>query len=268
MIALIAGEGSLPEVIAERLARDGDKPTVYALRSNVDAIAPHAAGIVPLIKADVKAAVADMMMKGVRRVIFAGAVPKALIYDASKLDDAARGLLASLASRDDHSLLGAVVSLFERAGFEVAGYADIIGDLIAPEGDIAGREPSDEERSDIDYGVKIASAVVPLSFGQSVVVRGRSVVAVEAMEGTDAVIARAGAIAHGGVLVKMMRADQDRRFDIPTVGPTTLRNMASAGLTCLAVHAGSTILMSRDEFSSLAGELGISVVGFKGTPQA
>lgn len=262
-LALIAGEGSLPEVIARRLADGGDRPIVYTLRESSDELAKYAAKVVPLLESDLKAVIGSMMMSGVSRVMLAGAVPKTMIY-SSKLDDVARGLLAGLASRDDHSLLGAIVALFERAGFKVLGYDDVVGDLLAPEGAISGRSPSEAEAADIEYGIGIARAVVPLSFGQSVIVHGRSVVAVEAMEGTDAAIARAGAIAGRGVLVKMMKHGQDTRYDIPTVGPRTLRMMADAGLTCLAVHAGRTLIISRDDFAQLADELGISVTGFQG----
>lgn len=262
-VAIIAGEGLLPELIAARLDERGERPVVYAIRDDVSAIEPHAKAIVRVRGTDVKYAVANMFFRRVKRIILAGRVPKTLMYSTKQHDGLAKKLLASLTSRDDHSLLGAVVKLFEKMGFEVVGYDDILSDLIARPGLIAGRDMSDDERADVEYGIDIARAVVPLSFGQSIVVHGRSVVAVEAMEGTDATIERAGSIVRGGVLVKMMKPGQDIRYDIPTVGPRTIEKMAEAGLTCLAVHAGRTLIVERDEVGSLASRCGVSIIGFE-----
>ena len=103
--------------------------------------------------------------------------------------------------------------------------------------------------------------MVPLSFGQTVIVNKRSVVAVEAMEGTDATLLRAGSLCKGGTVAKMMRLDQDERYDIPTVGPDTLRHMAQAKLSCLALHAGWTLILEPEEFRSIALKEDISVIG-------
>lgn len=263
-VALIAGEGMLPEVIAARMASAGERPIVYALRERIDELTPHAGDIVPVFRTELRAALEDMARRGVRRVMLAGLVPKTLMFNAVMQDEMAREFLANLSARDDHTLLGGVVRIFETAGFEVTGYRDILGDLLATPGLIAGREASASEMEDVEYGVEIARVVVPLSFGQSVIVNKKSVVAVEAMEGTDAAIVRAGSICKAGVLVKMMKPGQDTRYDIPTVGPQTLNLMARAGLTCLALHAGHTLIMAKDEFTETAAERGISVAGFGG----
>ncbi|MDL2264034.1 UDP-2,3-diacylglucosamine diphosphatase LpxI [Synergistaceae bacterium OttesenSCG-928-I11] len=263
-VALIAGEGLLPEVIAERMASAGERPVVYALRENVDELAPHVEDIVPVFRTELRAALGDMARRGVRRVMFAGLVPKTLMFNAAMQDEMTREFLAGLSSRDDHTLLGGVVRIFEAAGFEVIGYKDILGDLLATSGPIAGRTMNAAEAEDVEYGIGIARVVVPLSFGQSVIVNKKSVVAVEAMEGTDATIVRAGSICKAGALVKMMKPGQDARYDVPTVGPQTLNLMARAGLTCLALHAGHTLIMAKGVFMDLAVERGISVVGFEG----
>jgi Uncharacterized protein conserved in bacteria len=260
-VALIAGEGALPEEIARRLALDGKKPVVYAIREEYGAFAESAADVVPVVKTALAATIRDMFTRGVRQVMFAGVVPKTLIYRSAMLDGMARDLVASLDVRDDHTLLGGIVAAFEKAGFEVVGYRSLLGDMLATRGRIAGREPTPEERSDIAYGTEIARVVVPLSFGQSVIVNRHSVVAVEAMEGTDAAILRAGSLCERGVLVKMIKEGQDERYDIPTVGPQTVRLMASAGLGCLAIQAGWTLILSPDEFRACAEEKGIAVVG-------
>jgi DUF1009 family protein len=260
-IALIAGEGALPEIIASRLAESGRKPFVYAMRENFDPFLLSALEVVPLFRAELEMTLRDMASKGVRQIMFAGLVPKTLIYRHEMLDGAAKDLIASLSERDDHSLLGGLASLVERAGFEVTGYKSLLSDLLAPEGRVAGRIPSEDENSDVSYGIDIADKLLPMSFGQSVVVSRKSVVAVEAMEGTDATVLRAGGLCRGGVLVKMMKRGQDARYDIPIVGPRTLQIMAKANLTCLAIQAGWTLTLSADEFSRAADELGISVIG-------
>ncbi|MDR3165161.1 MAG: UDP-2,3-diacylglucosamine diphosphatase LpxI [Synergistaceae bacterium] len=260
-VALVAGEGSLPEEIASRLAARGEKPVVYALREDYGSLAECAETVVPVLKAELGASLEDMAFRGVKRVMFAGYVPKTMIFRPELLDKMAKRLVENLENRDDHSLLSSIVSVFEMAGFEVTGYTDILSDLLAPVGFIAGREPSEAEFGDVAYGVEIAKTIVPLSFGQSVIVHRRSVVAVEAMEGTDAAILRSAALCKSGVLVKIIKPGQDTRFDIPVVGPKTLHLMKRAGLLCLAVQAGKTLVMSPDEFAASAGEFGIAVVG-------
>lgn len=263
MIALIAGEGALPEAIARALAAAGTPPVIYDIAGDCERFRETSCTVVPVARLDIKSAVMDMKSRGVSKIALAGAVPKKTIYDAGRMDAVARGMLESLVERDDHAVLGGVVKLFEAAGFEVIKYSDIVTDMIAGEGTIAGREPNAEELDDIEYGVRIARAVVPLSFGQSVIVCRRSVVAVEAMEGTDEAIRRAGELCRGGILVKMMKPGQDIRYDIPTVGPQTVANMARAGLTCLAVHAGRTIVVDREDMRRAAEESGVSVTAVR-----
>lgn len=260
-VALIAGEGTLPEEIARRMAGNGCKPIVYALRENCDGLVGSASEILPVWRMELSATLKDMAARGVKKVLFAGLVPKTLMYRSAMMDETARSLLSSLDVRDDHSLLGGIVRFFERAGFEVIGYRDILSDLLATEGRIAGREATENEMDDVFYGVEIARVVLPLSFGQSVIVSGKSVVAVEAMEGTDAAILRAGSLCKEGVIVKMMKRGQDERYDIPVVGPQTLRLMARAGLTCLALQTGRTMILSPEAFAKAAEEENLSVVG-------
>jgi DUF1009 family protein len=260
-VALIAGEGLLPEIIASRLAGGGEKPLIYAIRENCQTLLPHAREVIPLLGAQMASTMLDMMGKGVRRVIFAGLTPKTIMYRPEMMDRAAAEFIDSLPERDDHALLGAIVAFVERAGIEVSGYRELLSDMLAAGGLIAGRPPTDDERADVSYGVGIARKTLPLSFGQSVVVSRKAVVAVEAMEGTDETVKRAGALAHGGVLVKMIKQGQDERYDLPVVGPRTLLNMGKAGLTCLAVHTGWTLVLSPREFERAARDEGISVIG-------
>ena len=267
-IALIAGEGTLPLEVARRLTDLGTPPVVYSLRESLGALSKYAWDVVVLSRLDLLGTLEDMKRRGIRRVLLAGVVPKTLLYQPAMLDPAARRLVEGLSVRDDHALLGALVRAFEDLGFRVEGYRGLIGDLMAPAGDFAGRLLSEEERADATYGMAVASALLPLSFGQTVVVHRKSVVAVEAMEGTDAALLRAGSLCKGGTVVKMMRPDQDERYDLPTVGPRTLHHMARAGLRCLAVEAGRTIVLEPQAFRETALAEGIAVTGVTPCPSS
>jgi hypothetical protein len=212
-------------------------------------------------KISLQALLADLKGRAIPAVCLAGFVPKTLMY-GSAIDPSLLRVL-SPGDNDDHSLLGRIVAAFESFGFSVLPYAGFVGESIARKGFVAGRKPSEQELEDVNCGKRILSGTLPLSFGQSVVVARGAVAAVEAMEGTDEMARRAGVLLSGagGVLVKMMRPDQDIRFDLPTVGTETLRVMAAAGLTCLAVEAGRTIILDRPEFASLAENLSIAVEG-------
>jgi hypothetical protein len=260
-IAIIAGEGSLPVEISQRLFSDSRAHVAYSLRSDNSTLEKTASDIIRLESPDFAGVIGHMKSKGIDSVILAGNIPKRLIYESEKIDEVGKQILAGLNSRDDHSLLGIIVSTFESFGIRVLPYRELLPELLASKGILAGREPSAGELDDIEYGKDILEILLPLSFGQAVVVAGKAVVAVEAMEGTDETIRRAGSISSGGVVVKMMKAGQDERFDLPTVGPETLKNMSASGLTCLAVEAGKTLIMDRDRFCDIASRSDISVIG-------
>lgn len=260
-IALIAGEGDLPVEICRNLSSGAVIPVVYSLRENNSEFHEMGFEVKVLQRIDFAGLIGDIKMNGILSVILAGMVPKSLIYKPELLDDMGRDVISSLKIKDDHSLLGKIVETFEMLGIKVLSYRELIPDNLATEGIVAGREPDSSEKDDIDYGVGIMENLLPLSFGQTVVIANGSVVAVEAMEGTDETLKRAGKLCNGGVVVKMMKPGQDVRFDLPTVGITTLENMKRSGLTCLAVAAGKTIILNKDRFADLASQYEISVVG-------
>ena len=223
-IALVAGEGLLPVAIASRLTDQGTPPVVYSIREQIGELSKYALDVVNITKPDFGFTINDMKKRGVRDIIMAGTVSKTLVFKPSLFDLTTQRFLAR-------------------------------------KGRIAGRAPSREELDDAEYGFDICKKVVPLSFGQTVIVHKRSVIAVEAMEGTDATLLRAGSLCKGGTVAKMMRLDQDERYDIPTVGPDTLMHMAEAKLTCLALHAGWTLILNPEEFARVAERERIAVIG-------
>jgi DUF1009 family protein len=264
-IAVIAGDGALPLLVAARISERGGRPVVYALRAETGSFRTIPCALKTFPSPDLGWALSDMRTEGVGAIVLAGRVPKELCFVPEKLDPFLRNILKTTAARDDHSLLGAVLAAIERVGIPVISYRDLIPDMLAGEGRLFGRVPDETERADILYGRGILRVLLPLSFGQTVVVRGGAVVAVEAMEGTDETIRRAGRIlrenGRGGCVVKMMRPDQDERYDLPTMGSTTLDIMRESGISCLAVETGRTIVLDPGKCSRLAEEYGISVTG-------
>lgn len=259
--ALIAGEGSLPEAIARKLAAEGTPLLALALRDEPEALAPFAQKLVRLRWPNLGRGVREMKRWGACQVIMAGRIPKRVIYFLPMLfDPLTRSVLRS-SLRDDHSLLGSIVAALEKQGLPVIPYWQILPEFLATEGRLAERAPTEAEMRDIECGRDVLRVTLPCSFGQAVVAADGAVVAVEAMEGTDAMIDRAGLLVRRGTVVKMMRRDQDLRYDLPTVGPATIEAMHRAGLTCLAVEAGRTLILEPEETLAAAGRCNIAVWG-------
>jgi DUF1009 family protein len=258
--AVIAGEGVLPVEIARRLTDLGFPPLVLTLRNDEDAFDGIADPLIRLRRPSLSRAIGEIRRHGARNVIMAGHVSKKLIYIPALFDPLFLKLLAR-SPRDDHSLLGAVVSTFEQEGIPVLPYRQILPEFVASEGILGRRMPSPSEMRDVEYAAAVLKVTLPCSFGQALVVADGAVVTVEAMEGTDAMIERAGTLVSKGVLVKMMRVDQDTRYDLPTIGPTTIENMAHSGLTCLAVEARRTLIIDAAKTFDLAERFDIAIWG-------
>ncbi len=270
LLALIAGGGVLPEAVIRGARSKGIPVVVYTPgttggREELPSL--ERVNLLYLPGADGKlnlgALIQDMKSRQIAAVTLAGRVHKKNIY--GPLGGAALAAVLASGSNDDHALLGRIVAAFEASGFPVVSCTDFLSDILAPEGHIAGPALSEGDREDVLCGRDVLSVTLPLSFGQAVAVSGRAVVAVEAMEGTDEMIRRCGSLlgGAGGAVVKMMRPDQDVRFDLPAVGPDTLAVMGENGLTALAVEAERTIILDKKKFTALAEELSIAVEGLR-----
>lgn len=206
--------------------------------------------------------------RGVREVVLAGKVPKArLLADpqALRLDARALAFLSGLEDRRDDAILGAVADLLEAEGVRVRSQAELVPELVAPEGALGARAPTPEELADVAFGWPLAKQVGALDIGQTIVVRDRAVLAVEAIEGTDEAILRGGRLGGpGACVVKVMRPDQDPRFDLPSVGPGTIGTLVEARARMLAVEAGCTLLIEREELLRQADAHGICLLGVSG----
>ncbi|MBQ3345978.1 MAG: UDP-2,3-diacylglucosamine diphosphatase LpxI [Synergistaceae bacterium] len=262
-IALVAGGGILPVEIARKLAALQKPGLILSLGADVKTLRPYAGKIVKMKTPNLGRAINEIKSYGAEKLIMAGFIPKKLIYCLPLFFDSLSRSVLRNALHDDHSLLGSIVSALEGEGISVIPYWQILPEFIAKAGQLSSRSPTEKELSDINYGREILRVILPCSFGQGLCVADGSVVAVEAMEGTDNMITRAGGISGHGVVVKMMKAGQDMRYDLPTVGTRTLETMHKAGMTCLAVEAGKTLILEPEKFFELSEKYKIAIWGIK-----
>ena len=251
----------MPVEIAKRLRELQPDTLVLALRDDPETLRPYASRLVHMKTPNLGRGLREIKAFGAENVIMAGRIPKKIIYCLPLLFDRVTRSVLKKSLRDDHSLLGAIVEAFEAESIKVIPYWQILPEFIASSGKLSSRSPNTSEQKDIAYGQEILRVTLPCSFGQAVCVADGAVVAVEAMEGTDKMILRAGELAGRGVVVKMMREDQDMRYDLPTVGTITLENMKKAGLKCLAVESGKTLILEPEKFFALADKYHIAVWG-------
>lgn len=266
-LALIAGDGYLPIEIARNLRACGERVVAVGFEGVTDrALAEEVDVYHSLALGQITAMASALHDSDVARVLLVGKIPKALLIEggASFAPDAeAMDLLARHRDRSDDGLLALTANWLEEQGFELADQTRVLESMLAPEGVLTRRAPSDEERADLVAGLPVAEALGRSGVGQCLVVKAGAVLAVEAIEGTDATIRRAGEVGGAGATVlKFARPDQDRRFDLPAVGPETIHVMASAGARALALEPGSVLLVDRRRFVAEAEAADIAVWGF------
>src|SRR5438552_4704443 len=200
--------------------------------------------------------------EGVDRAIMAGQVKHKQIFSAIVPDFKMIQLLASLAIKNTDSLIGAVAKMLESEGIHLVDSTLFLRPLLPDPGVLTKRAPSEEEQRDLDYGYKIARELGRLDLGQSVVVSDGACVALEAMEGTDAVMERAASLVNGRVLrvIKLAKPNQDLRFDVPVIGLATVRAMARLSVTALASEAKKKLMIDREELIREADAAGIAII--------
>jgi hypothetical protein len=263
-LGIIAGQGALPARIVETCRKTGREFFVIALEGQTD---PAVVTAAPHIWARLGAAhraIETLHEARVEEVVLAGAVTRPSLA-ALRPDLRGARLLARLARSGvgDDGLLSAVVKELEGEGFRVIGVDDILGDMVAAEGVYTACSPDEQARADIEIGIKIARALGELDVGQAVVVQQGAVLGVEAIEGTDALIARCAGLRRegpGGVLVKIKKLTQERRVDLPTIGVKTVSAAAAAGLRGIAVEAGVSLIVDPDAVVQNADEAGLFLV--------
>jgi len=266
-VGLIAGSGRFPLLVLEAAHRLGDEVTVIAVEEEAsrdleEAARRHGATLHWVSLGQLGRAIALLKRAGVTRAVMAGQVKHTKIFSNIVPDLTLLSVLTRLKARNTDALIAAVADVMREKGIELLDSTLFLRPLLAREGPLTARAPSPDEAADFAFGYRMADAIASLDIGQTIVVKDRAVVAVEAMEGTDEVIARAGRLAGPGCrVVKVAKPAQDMRFDVPVVGLSTIDAMREAGATALTIDAGRTLVLDGGAFYRAADAAGIAVVG-------
>src|ERR1700686_2491473 len=272
-IGLIAGNGKFPFLVLEAARAQGFDVIVAAIKEETlpeieaeDAVSVHWLSLGELLKL-----IETFQRGGVRRAVMAGQVKHKQIFSSIRPDWRLAKVLLSLATRNTDSLLGAIAKVLADEGITLEKSTWLLEPLLVKPGILTDRVPTEQERKNIEYGRQVATQLAQHDIGQTVVIAETACVAVEAMEGTDATIERAGRIMgslHGDAstlsraltVVKIAKPNQDMRFDVPVIGVKTIEVMQAAGATCLALDAGKCLLLDGEKILDVANAAGIAVV--------
>ncbi|HQR37615.1 MAG TPA: UDP-2,3-diacylglucosamine diphosphatase LpxI [Blastocatellia bacterium] len=261
---LIAGNGRFPFLVLEGARQQGVEMVVAAIAEETDpAISDHVRSVEWMSVGQLGKLIGYFKREGVTHAIMAGQVKHVQIFKLTALPDLRMAkLLARLSFRNTDSLIGAVADELAGEGITLVDSTAFLAPYLPAPGVLTSRKPSEAETADIAYGLEVAREIARLDLGQTIVIKDRAVVAVEAMEGTDATIRRAGELARKPpiTVVKVAKPNQDMRFDVPVIGPATIRAMVEARASALSITAHKTLLLDRDELLELANREKIAIV--------
>jgi hypothetical protein len=276
-LGLIAGNGRFPFLLLDAARAEGRSVVVAAIKEETDpemdlraAADPHIT-VHWLSLGELSRLIETFQKAGVQKTVMAGQVKHKQIFSSIRPDWRLAKLLMNLRTRNTDMLLGAVAKVLGDEGIELISSTAFLEPLLAQEGALTSRAPDADELKNIEYGLGVANAVAAFDIGQTVVVAAQACIAVEAMEGTDATIERAGRLMDslGGdastlerrlTVVKVAKPNQDMRFDVPVIGLATIEIMARAGASCLSVEAGRTLLFDREAVLERANQAAIAIV--------
>jgi len=274
-LGLIAGNGKFPFLVLEGAKRAGASVAVAAIREETDPEIERIADSLTWVGiGQLGKMLRFFKAEGVDQAIMAGQVKHVQIFSRAVPDARMLKMLLKLPRRNTTSLIGGIAAELASEGIDLIDSTYFLQDSLPALGTLTRRKPSSEERADIEYGQEVAAHIAELDLGQTIVVRGKACVAIEAMEGTDATILRAGEIINGQggargrknlssgplTVLKLAKPDQDMRFDVPVVGIPTIEAMVQAGATCLCLNAGKTLMFDREEMIALADKNKIAIV--------
>ena len=267
-IGLIAGNGQFPFLALDAARSLGHEVTVIAIREEASPAMEAAAAAGPpadfhWVSLGQLGRCIDILKRAdVTRALMAGQVKHTRIFSGVMPDLTLLSVLRRLTTRNTDALISAVADVLGAHGIQLVDSTAFLEPLLARAGTLTERAPNDDERGDLELGYRIADVVAGLDIGQTIAVRHRAVVAVEAMEGTDEVIARAGRLAGPGVcIIKVAKPNQDMRFDVPVIGVATIDALGAAGAAVLSVDAGRTVVLDGDRVFEAADAAGVAVVG-------
>jgi UDP-2,3-diacylglucosamine hydrolase len=267
-LGLIAGNGRFPFLVLDAARRAGHEVTIIAFKEeafpDLEAVAarPPAAPVHRVSLGQMGTWMRLLKDAGVTQAVMAGQVKHTKLFSDIVPDLTALSVLRRLKGKNTDAIIAAVADVLKDQGITLIDSTSFLEPLLAREGVLTRRRPSDDETRDLEFGYRVADSIAGLDVGQTIAVKSSAVVAVEAMEGTDAVIARAGQLAGSGVcIVKVAKPQQDMRFDVPVVGLATIEAMAAAGATVLSVDAGKTLMVDGEAVIRAADESGITLIG-------
>ena len=266
---LIAGNGDFPFLVLEGARSRGIDMAVIAIKEEASPDLERRASRLHWVSLGELSRTIDLLhQEGVKRAVMAGQVKHNKIFSSIRPDWKLAKLLLALPAKNTDSLIGAVAAVLADEGIELVDSTKFLGTLLPAAGILTRRAPDQSESADINYGRYVAQQIAALDLGQTVVVRDRACVAIEAMEGTDETIERAARIAAGQrlVVIKVSKPSQDMRFDVPVVGLRTIDVMRRSNATALALDAGKTLLFDRDALIAAADEAGIAIEAFSPAP--
>jgi UDP-2,3-diacylglucosamine hydrolase len=274
-LAIVCGGGSLPFAVADAAARGGRRVVLFAIRGHADPVRvdryPHHWTVLGKLGWFFRTA----RREGCRDVVFIGSLVRPAIWQI-RTDWTTLRLLPrifGLFRGGDNHLLSGITKIFEEQGFRLVGAHEIAPEILMPEGLLGSLHPSERDHGDIAQGLALLSATGPFDIGQAVVVADTRVLAVEAAEGTDQMLARIADLrqsrrivtaTHRGVLVKAAKRGQDRRVDLPSIGPRTIEGAARAGLAGIAIVAGSAIVAEPERIAAAADRAQLFIMGVRG----
>lgn len=262
-IGLVAGHGELPIIFARKAKEKGDTVIALGLKGvTSDELSGYVEKIHWFEWGDLKKAMLLAVTERLRKIALLGKIKKEILFkDSGKLDEESKNIVKKAGGKKDYAILKSIANLIKTVGIEVIDPTPYLEELVPLRGVLTRRQPTQAEKEDIDYGREVASNLAHFDIGQTVVIKDKTVIALEAAEGTDDTIKRAGTLTGGAfTVVKMARPDQDARFDIPLVGLDTLKCIAENKGSVLALQEKKTFLMNRDEVISLADSSNISIV--------
>ena len=267
-IGLIAGNGRFPFLALDAARSLGHEVTIVAIREEASPAMEAAAAAEPAadfhwVSLGQLGRCIDVLKRAdVTRALMAGQVKHTRIFSGIVPDLTLLSVLRRLTTRNTDALISAVADVLGSHGIQLVDSTAFLEPLLARAGPLTERAPNDEERGDLEFGYGMADAIAGLDIGQTIAVRQRAVVAVEAMEGTDEVVARAGRLAGPGVcVIKVAKPNQDMRFDVPVIGVATIDALSAAGAAVLSVDAGRTVVLDGDRVFEAANTAGVAVVG-------
>ena len=268
-IGIIAGGGQFPTLFAKAAKTAGYTVVAAAHRSETAAELAHYVDAIEWVHlGQLKKIIRFFRKNEVTQAVMMGSITKTRMFTDVRPDIKAIALLAGMRHTHDDGILRAVAGALEKDGIAIRASTFLMPELLAPEGCWTHRRPGASELADMAVGWRIAKEIGHLDIGQCVVVAGGSVMAVEAVDGTDATIARGGRLGYGqAVVVKVCKPNQDFRFDVPAVGTQTIEGMVAAGATALAVEAGRAVVFDRADMVAAADAAGVCIVAFSGPPE-